>query len=61
MDLNKGCLIVDLIHLPSDERVLDVIRENRKLELMTMGELMAGVQWESDGKEGTLQVVEAVP
>ena len=60
MDLNKGCLIVDLIHLPSDERVLDVIRENRKLELMTMGELMAGVQWESEGEEGTLQVVEAV-
>ena len=60
MDLNKGCLIVDLIHLPSDERVLDVIRENRKLELMTMGELMAGVQWESEGEDGTLQVVEAV-
>jgi hypothetical protein len=61
MDLNHGCLIVDLIHLPSDERVLDVIRENRRLELMTMGELMAGVQWESKDKEGTLQVVEAVP
>jgi hypothetical protein len=60
MDLNKGCLIVDLIHLPSDERVLDVIRENRKLELMTLGELMAGVQWESEGGEGTLEVVEAV-
>ena len=60
MDLNKGCLIVDLIHLPSDERVLDVIRENRKLELMTMGELMAGVQWESEGEGGTLEVVEAV-
>jgi SNF2 family DNA or RNA helicase len=62
MDLNKGCLIVDLIHLPSDERVLDVIRENRKLELMTMGELMAGVQWETscDGVDGTLQIVEAV-
>ena len=60
MDLNKGCLIVDLIHLPSDERVLDVIRENRKLELMTMGELMAGVQWESTGAEGAIRVEEAV-
>jgi SNF2 family DNA or RNA helicase len=62
MDLNLGCLIVDLIHLPTDERVLDVIRENRKLELMTMGELMAGVQWDtsSDGVDGTLQIVEAV-
>jgi SNF2 family DNA or RNA helicase len=60
MDLNLGCLIVDLIHLPTDERVLDVIRENRKLELMTMGELMAGIQWESNGEEGTMQIVEAV-
>jgi hypothetical protein len=51
-----------LIHLPTDERVLDVIRENRKLELMTMGELMAGIQWETswDGVDGTLQIVEAV-
>ena len=60
MDLNKGCLIVDLIHLPSDERVLQVIRENRKLELMTMGELMAGVQWESEGEDGIIRVEEAV-
>jgi len=36
MDLNKGCVIVDLLHLPTDQKVLDVIRENRKLELMTM-------------------------
>jgi hypothetical protein len=62
MDLNLGCLIVDLIHLPSDERVLDVIRDNRRLELMTMGELMDGVEWETtwEGADGTLQVVEAV-
>ena len=60
MDLNKGCLIVDLIHLPSDERVLQVIRENRKLELMTLGELMAGVEWESEGEEGAVRVEEAV-
>src|ERR1051326_511957 len=38
MDENLGCTIVDLIHLPSDERVLEVIRENRRLELMTLGE-----------------------
>lgn len=38
MDENLGCTIVDLIHLPSDERVLDVIQANRRLELMTMGE-----------------------
>lgn len=38
MDLNKGCEIVDYIHLPSDQRVLQVIQDNRRLELMTMGE-----------------------
>lgn len=38
MDLNLGCIIVDLVHLPSDERVIQVIQENRRLELMTMGE-----------------------
>ena len=38
MDENLGCTIVDLIHLPSDERVLEVIQANRRLELMTMGE-----------------------
>lgn len=38
MDMNRGAKIVDLIHLPSDERVLTVIRENRKLELMTMND-----------------------
>ena len=38
MDENLGCTIVDLVHLPSDERVIQVISENRRLELMTMGE-----------------------
>jgi SNF2 family DNA or RNA helicase len=46
MDLNKGCVIVDLLHLPSDERVLDVIRENRRLELLTLGEILGGINWE---------------
>lgn len=40
MDENKGCVIVDLIHLPTDERVLEIIRENRRLELMTLGEFV---------------------
>ena len=45
MDLNKGCVIVDLFHLPSDQRVLDVIRDNRRLELMTLGEIVQDVDW----------------
>lgn len=46
MDENLGCVIVDLIHLPTDERVVDIIRENRKLELMTMGKITEGIQWD---------------
>jgi SNF2 family DNA or RNA helicase len=59
MDENLGCTIVDLIHLPSDDRVLEVIRANRKLELMTMGELLQGVDWKDAGEEGEMQVEEA--
>ena len=59
MDENLGCTIVDLIHLPSDGRVLDVIRANRKLELMTMGEILEGVNWKAAGEEGEMSVEEA--
>jgi len=59
MDENLGCTIVDLIHLPSDGRVLDVIRANRKLELMTMGEILEGVDWKDAGEEGDISVEEA--
>jgi hypothetical protein len=52
---------VDLIHLPSDERVLDVIRANRKLELMTMGEILQGVDWRDAGEEGEMSVEEVTP
>jgi SNF2 family DNA or RNA helicase len=40
MDENRGCVIVDLLHLPSDEKVLETIRANRRLELMTLGEFV---------------------
>jgi hypothetical protein len=59
MDMNKGCTIVDLIHLPNDDRVLQVIRENRKLELMTMGEIMANVKWDDTSENGELVVMES--
>ncbi len=39
MDENRGATIVDIIHLSVDERVLDVLKSNRKLELMTLGEM----------------------
>lgn len=47
MDENLGCEIVDLIHLPTDARVLEVIQANRKLELMTLGELTSGLNEET--------------
>jgi len=49
MDENLGCVIVDLIHLPTDERVVEIIRENRKLELMTMGAITEGIKWDVEG------------
>lgn len=35
----KGCKIIDYVHLPSDQKVLDGIKEGRRLELMTLGEI----------------------
>ncbi len=58
MDEKLGCTIVDLIHLPSDGRVLVVIRANRRLELMSMGEVMEGVNWKDVGEEGEMLVEE---
>lgn len=37
MDQNLGATIVDLIHLPTDEKVRDILKDNRRLELMTLG------------------------
>jgi SNF2 family DNA or RNA helicase len=42
MDDNRGATIVDLVHLPTDEQVLERLKSNRRLELMTMGELESG-------------------
>lgn len=44
MDENRGCIIVDIVHLPTDEKVLEVLRKNRELELMSMGEFAEGLQ-----------------
>lgn len=38
MDENLGCEIVDYIHLPSDLQCLKILLDNRRLELMTMGD-----------------------
>lgn len=38
IDENKGATIVDLFHLGTDRKVLGVLRDNRRLEQMTLGE-----------------------
>jgi SNF2 family DNA or RNA helicase len=37
MDLNKGALITDLIHLPSDLQVLENLKKKRKLQDLSLG------------------------
>jgi SNF2 family DNA or RNA helicase len=59
LDENLGCTIVDLIHLPTDERVLEVIRENRRLEKMTMGDFSDALAEEAAGEDETPEVVDA--
>lgn len=45
---SRGCTVYDLIHLPSDERTIEVVTENRRLELMTLGDFTRGM---FDGQE----------
>lgn len=44
MDVNKGATIVDLLHLPTDKKVLDVLNDNRRLEMMTLQEFREMVE-----------------
>lgn len=39
MDLNKGATYVDLIHLPTDQYVLDNLTKKKDLQALTLGEL----------------------
>ena len=59
MDENLGCTIVDLIHLPTDDRALEIIRDNRRLELMTMGEITQGINWDDVAEEdGIMEILD---
>jgi SNF2 family DNA or RNA helicase len=40
MDLNRGATIVDIIHLPSDEKVLANLKKKRDLQSMSMGDFV---------------------
>jgi SNF2 family DNA or RNA helicase len=39
LDEEAGATIIDCLHLPTDEKTLTTIREDRRLELLTMGEV----------------------
>jgi hypothetical protein len=43
MDENRGATIVDLFHLGTDRKVLDVLKDNRRLELMTLVEMKEAI------------------
>ena len=55
MDTNKGATIVDLIHLPTDLKVLELLKDNRRLELMSMGDIQACFEGVEDNEEGQQQ------
>lgn len=38
MDVNRGALITDILHLPTDKTVLDNLKKKRKLQDMSLGE-----------------------
>lgn len=44
MDINRGAKIIDLIHLPTDEYVLENLLKKRKLQDMSIGQLMQAAE-----------------
>ena len=44
MDLNRGATIIDLIHLPTDNLVLDNLQKKKKLQAMTLGEMVEALK-----------------
>jgi hypothetical protein len=39
MDVNRGATIIDVVHLPTDEKVLKNLKAKRDLQAMTLGEI----------------------
>ncbi len=44
MDANRGCTIIDLIHLPTDLLVIDNLQKKRALQSLTLGEIKESLQ-----------------
>lgn len=43
MDVNKGATIVDVIHLPSDEKIMKNLKAKRDLQSMSLGEIQGAM------------------
>lgn len=46
MDVNRGATIYDLIHLPTDEYVLENLIKKRKLQSMSLGEIQEQLKYD---------------
>ncbi len=53
MDANRGALIIDLIHLPTDEYVLDNLLKKKRLQNLTMGQLTEAMEKELERADYT--------
>ena len=51
MDMELGALIIDLVHLPVDQLVIDTLKSNKKLELLSLGALRESIGIDEDVTE----------
>lgn len=54
MDLKLGATIVDLVHLPVDQLVIDTLKENKKLEHLSLGVINESIGLDEEVKEEEL-------
>ena len=52
MDTNKGCTIIDIVHLPSDLYVLENLMQKKKLMAITMGDVQTALETMLTGVTG---------
>jgi hypothetical protein len=51
MDVNRGATIIDIFHLPSDQKVLENLRKKRDLQAMSLGDFVEGLNREGERKQ----------
>ncbi len=44
MDMNRGCTIIDLIHLQTDQLILDNLNKKQRLQALTLGDLQGALE-----------------